>query len=418
MRVSVGHSNATAAETRLAIAAGAVSATHTFNAMRALDHREPGILGTVLTTDELLRRIDLRRHPHRSPRWCASGGAPKGPERAILVTDAMSAAGMPDGEYQLGGFPVQVEGWPRHGPTACSPAAFSRSTARSPISFDSRERRSNKALRLLSANPAAMTGLDHRAGTLAPGQAANLVAVDAAGQLVASIIGGRQANLRHLRSIVRVPIHGAAALWSERTHPSRLDASASCCARHTAPSMPATSVSRTGISGAAARSPAKNGSRTSRALPTTLPIHATGTSAVRLCLRRSFARTSSTNLNQIGRRLLQHAQRHRIAFFGQLADRRRQRRKIRTRRAVAQVHQLFDRRRSPDRAHRLQNLRRLLAVIARSAPAEPRAARSSSPSLHRPAANSIRPRSRVRHPARGQWSSIPCPQSAEFPARP
>ncbi|MDE3162880.1 MAG: amidohydrolase family protein, partial [Acidobacteriota bacterium] len=48
VRVSVGHSNATAAETRATITAGAASATHTFNAMRPLDHREPGILGVVL----------------------------------------------------------------------------------------------------------------------------------------------------------------------------------------------------------------------------------------------------------------------------------------------------------------------------------------------------------------------------------
>ncbi len=51
VRITMGHSNATAAETRALIAAGAVSATHTFNAMRPLDHREPGILGTVLTDD-------------------------------------------------------------------------------------------------------------------------------------------------------------------------------------------------------------------------------------------------------------------------------------------------------------------------------------------------------------------------------
>ena len=57
VRVSVGHSNATAAETRAAIAAGAVSATHTFNAMRPLDHREPGILGTVLTDDSLYAEL-------------------------------------------------------------------------------------------------------------------------------------------------------------------------------------------------------------------------------------------------------------------------------------------------------------------------------------------------------------------------
>jgi N-acetylglucosamine-6-phosphate deacetylase len=51
VRVSLGHSNATAAETRAAIAAGASSATHTFNAMRTMDHREPGILGEALTDD-------------------------------------------------------------------------------------------------------------------------------------------------------------------------------------------------------------------------------------------------------------------------------------------------------------------------------------------------------------------------------
>ena len=55
VRVSLGHSNATATETRAAIAAGAVSATHTFNAMRPLDHREPGILGVVLDRFEPLR---------------------------------------------------------------------------------------------------------------------------------------------------------------------------------------------------------------------------------------------------------------------------------------------------------------------------------------------------------------------------
>src|SRR5580658_266068 len=108
VRISVGHSNATAAETRAAIAAGAVSATHTFNAMRALDHREPGILGTVLTTDSLYAELvcdGIHSAPEMSKIWWKA----KGPQRGILVTDGMSATGMPDGEYQLGGFPVQVE---------------------------------------------------------------------------------------------------------------------------------------------------------------------------------------------------------------------------------------------------------------------------------------------------------------------
>src|SRR5579872_3254929 len=57
VRVSVGHSNGTVAETQAVINAGAVSATHTFNAMRALDHREPGILGAVLITGSLYAEL-------------------------------------------------------------------------------------------------------------------------------------------------------------------------------------------------------------------------------------------------------------------------------------------------------------------------------------------------------------------------
>ena len=97
VRVSVGHSNATAAETRAAIAAGAVSATHTFNAMRPLDHHEPGILGIVLTTDSLFAEL-ICDGIHTAPELVKLWWRAKGPERAILVTDAMSAAGMPDGE--------------------------------------------------------------------------------------------------------------------------------------------------------------------------------------------------------------------------------------------------------------------------------------------------------------------------------
>ncbi len=107
VRVSLGHSDATAAETRAAIAAGAVSATHTFNAMRPLDHREPGILGIVLTDDRLYAEL-ICDGIHNAPEMVKLWWRAKGEQRAILVTDAMSATGMPDGEYQLGGFAVQV----------------------------------------------------------------------------------------------------------------------------------------------------------------------------------------------------------------------------------------------------------------------------------------------------------------------
>ena len=107
VRVSVGHSDANACETRGAIDAGAVSATHTYNAMRVLDHKNPGILETVLTTDELYAEL-ICDGIHNMPELVRLWWRAKGPEKAILVTDAMSATGMPDGEYQLGDFPVRV----------------------------------------------------------------------------------------------------------------------------------------------------------------------------------------------------------------------------------------------------------------------------------------------------------------------
>jgi N-acetylglucosamine-6-phosphate deacetylase len=191
VRISVGHSNANAAETRAAIAAGAISATHTFNAMRPLDHREPGILGTVLTTDSLFAEL-ICDGIHTAPEIVKLWWKAKGPERAILVTDAMSAAGMPDGEYQLGGFAVQVANGRAmaRGVLAGSVLTLDRALTNF-IAFTGAPL--PQALRLLTANPAAMTGLADRTGSLIVGQPAHLVAVDGTGKLVASVVNGQTA---------------------------------------------------------------------------------------------------------------------------------------------------------------------------------------------------------------------------------
>jgi N-acetylglucosamine-6-phosphate deacetylase len=188
VRVSLGHSDATAAETRAVIAVGAASATHTFNAMRPLDHREPGILGTVLTTDSLFAEI-ICDGIHSAPELVKLWWRAKGPERAILVTDAMSAAGMPDGEYQLGGFAVQVANGRAmaRGVLAGSVLTLDRALTNF-LEFTGAKL--EDGLRLLTANPATMTGFLDKAGTLEVGQKANLVAVDRAGKLVASFVNG------------------------------------------------------------------------------------------------------------------------------------------------------------------------------------------------------------------------------------
>lgn len=188
VRISVGHSNANAAETKAAIATGATSATHTYNAMRPLDHREPGILGTVLTTDALYAELicdGIHVHPSLVKLWWRA----KGNQRGILITDAMSATGMPDGEYMLGEFAVQVA----HGEATANGVlagsvltldrALQNFVAYTGAAVES-------VLPLLTQNPAAMTGFSNLAGTICTGEPANFVALDAHGVLLASVIRG------------------------------------------------------------------------------------------------------------------------------------------------------------------------------------------------------------------------------------
>jgi N-acetylglucosamine-6-phosphate deacetylase len=190
VRVSVGHSDATAAETRAVLAAGATSATHTFNAMRPLDHREPGILGVVLTTDDLFAEL-ICDGIHNTAEMVKIWSRCKPADRAILITDGMSATGMPDGEYHLGGFAVQVADGraTANGVLAGSVLTLDRALANY-LKFTGEP--VERALQLLTANPAAMTGLG--AAALNVGDAANLVAVDGAGRLITSFVNGVRAT--------------------------------------------------------------------------------------------------------------------------------------------------------------------------------------------------------------------------------
>ena len=194
VRVSLGHSNATAAETRTAIAAGAVSATHTFNAMRPLDHREPGILGTVLTDDSLFAEL-ICDGIHVAPEMVKLWWSAKGPERAILVTDAISAVGMPDGEYRLGSFEVQVANGRAIANSVLAGSLLTLDHALANF-LEFTGAPLEQALRLLTVNPVAMTGLGDQVGSLAVGEAVNLVALDEAGKLIGSVVNGQAAFAR------------------------------------------------------------------------------------------------------------------------------------------------------------------------------------------------------------------------------
>ena len=189
---SLGHSNATYQQAQSGISAGADHATHTFNAMRALDHRDPGILGVVLENDELTADIIADGiHVHPSVLGLFLGA--KGADRAILITDAISATGMSDGIYSLGGLEVQVSN---------GRCEYQGKLAGSVLTLDQAVRnvmtfagwQLQQAVKLATLNPAQRLGISDQRGLLAPGRRADLVVLTAEGQVAHTIIGGEIAN--------------------------------------------------------------------------------------------------------------------------------------------------------------------------------------------------------------------------------
>jgi N-acetylglucosamine-6-phosphate deacetylase len=186
--VSMGHSDATLAAARAGAKAGARHATHTFNAMRPLDHREPGILAEVLTDTQLTADI-IVDGIHVAPEVVQLFLRAKGIDRAVLITDATAAAGMPDGTYQLG--PLQVE-------VKNGRCTMEGKLAGSVLTMDLAVRNVTKfagwslqdAVRAATLNPSQTASLGHH-GQLTPGAEANMVALNPKGEVLRTFVRGR-----------------------------------------------------------------------------------------------------------------------------------------------------------------------------------------------------------------------------------
>ena len=188
MTVAVGHTDATTDVTLAAIDAGATHATHLFNGMRPLHHREPGAVGALLDRDEVTCEV-IADGVHVHDIAIRLAARVKGPGRLVLVSDAMAAAGMPDGSYRLGSMRVTVAGGVARllqgsaGPgqprgTAPGPGAIAGSTA----TLAGVVRHAIAAglpvpdvAAAASTTPARVLGIGHRTGALRPGLAADLV---------------------------------------------------------------------------------------------------------------------------------------------------------------------------------------------------------------------------------------------------
>lgn len=187
--VSLGHSNATAVEARAGIEAGGKHVTHMFNAMRALDHREPGMAGVALSDDRVSAEL-ICDGVHVAPEAIKVWYRAKGPERAVLVTDSLSATGMGDGRFQLGPFEIEVHGnrCEHNGTLAGSVLTLDRAV-RNLMEFVGAPL--PNAVRAASQNPARVTGVSGRKGALVEGADADIVVLTPRGEVIKTIVRGR-----------------------------------------------------------------------------------------------------------------------------------------------------------------------------------------------------------------------------------
>jgi N-acetylglucosamine-6-phosphate deacetylase len=184
--VSIGHSDATLEQARRGIKAGARHATHTFNAMRPLDHRSPGILGEVLTNKQLSADV-IADGIHVDPTVIDLLFRAKSIENFVLITDAISATGMPDGRYLLGTLEVELKDGRclRNGNLAGSALTMDRAV-RNVMKFAGLDLQ--QAVRAASLNPAKVVGIEK--GTIEPRAEADFVVLTPTGEVRATIVKG------------------------------------------------------------------------------------------------------------------------------------------------------------------------------------------------------------------------------------
>ncbi len=176
VRISLGHSAATFDQATAGYAAGATSTTHLFNAMTGVEHRAPGLAVAALTRDSAYAEL-IADGVHVDPALWPLIARAKPADRLLLVSDAISLAGVGDGRAWIGGLEVEVLG---HRVTL----AGTETLAGSVIALDTAVRNLvasgtglAAAVAAASRNPASMLGIDDR-GRIAVGQSADLVELD------------------------------------------------------------------------------------------------------------------------------------------------------------------------------------------------------------------------------------------------
>jgi N-acetylglucosamine-6-phosphate deacetylase len=189
VRCSMGHSDAGVCEAEAGFVAGARSATHTFNAMRTMDHREPGLAAYVLDKRSLFAEI-ICDGIHVDPLMVRLYFKAKAADRVILVTDGMSATGMPDGTYMLGDMEVEVRDGrcTSNGILAGSVLTLDRGV-QNLMEFTGANLIT--AVAAASHNPSQLMGIDDSWGRLDVDRKANITVLSSAAKVIQTFLAGR-----------------------------------------------------------------------------------------------------------------------------------------------------------------------------------------------------------------------------------
>lgn len=191
--LSIGHSAATYEQAVAAFHCGVVHATHLFNGMLPLHHRNPGIVGAVLTEDVRCELIVDGHHLHPAiPKLVLNA---KGLDRIVLVTDAMRAQGMSDGEYELGGQTTIVKGGTARLPGGGLAGSVLTMNLAVRNFMEATGLPLHRAVLAATRNPAELLGIRNRKGGLEPGLDADMVFLDEHLTVRRTIVRGRTVYL-------------------------------------------------------------------------------------------------------------------------------------------------------------------------------------------------------------------------------
>lgn len=194
--VAIGHTNATYEQAKESMANGVSLATHLYNAMSGFGHREPGVVGAVLDSEDVMAEL-IADGVHVHPAALRMAVAVKGPRKICLVTDSMMAAGQGEGVYRWGDNDIEVKGNRAtvrgSGVLAGSVLTMNRAIKNM---MDWTGVTLSQAVNMASLNPARILGIEEDFGSIQNGKFASLVVLDREFRVLDTVLKGKSVKSR------------------------------------------------------------------------------------------------------------------------------------------------------------------------------------------------------------------------------